>query len=52
MTVSDTLKELPENDAWSAFQASLSLFTEDFLSEGREEIANQEREEFEVKLIE
>ena len=51
MTASDTLKELPENDAWSAFQASLSLFTEDFFAEGRND-EEQEREEFEVTLIE
>ena len=34
---------MPKNDAWAAFQASLSLFTEDFFAEGRND-EEQERE--------
>ena len=35
---------MPKNDAWAAFEASLSLFTEDFFSDGREQV-EQERED-------
>lgn len=35
---------MPKDDEWAGFVAGLSLFTDDFMCNGREEIGLQERE--------
>ena len=35
---------MPKDDEWAGFVAGLSLFTDDFMCNGREDIDHQERE--------
>ena len=35
---------MPKDDEWAGFVAGLSLFTDDFMCNGREVIDHQERE--------
>ena len=36
---------MPKENKWSGFISSLELFSEDFMSNGREQIPSQERED-------
>ena len=42
--VGDAVILLPKENKWSGFLSSLDLFSDDFMSEGREQPAMQERE--------
>ncbi len=42
--VGDAVILLPKENKWSGFLSSLNLFSDDFMSEGREQPAMQERE--------
>ena len=42
--VGDAVILLPKEHRWSGFLSSLDLFSDDFMSEGREQPAMQERE--------
>ena len=39
---------MPKDDEWAGFVAGLSLFTDDFMCNGREDIDHQERESFDI----
>ena len=42
--VGDIVILMPKENKWSAFLNSLELFSDDFMSDGREQLAVQERE--------
>lgn len=42
--IGDVVFLMPKDNKWAGFLSSLNLFTEDFLSDGREQPAVQERE--------
>lgn len=42
--VGDIVMLMPKNDQWAGFVSGLSLFTEDFMPNGREDQGVQERE--------
>lgn len=42
--VGDIVILIPKDNKWSGFLSSLELFTDDFMSDGREQPAMQERE--------
>ncbi|WP_310602442.1 type II toxin-antitoxin system antitoxin VapB [Anaerosporobacter sp.] len=42
--IGDVVILIPKENKWTGFLSSLSLFTEDFMAEGREQPAVQERE--------
>jgi len=44
--IGDSLILQPKNDPWMSLRKSLSLFTDDFFANGREQPSIQEREDF------
>ena len=43
--IGDVVLLMPKGDKWSGFLSALNLFSDDFMEEGRGEMAGQEREE-------
>ncbi len=42
--IGDVVMLMPKENKWSGFLNSLNLFSEDFMNDGREKAAEQERE--------
>lgn len=43
--IGDVVMLMPKENKWSGFLNSLNLFSEDFMNDGRDQTAAQEREE-------
>ena len=44
--IGDVVMLMPKENKWTGFLSSLSLFSEDFMTDGREQLTEQERETF------
>ena len=43
--IGDIVLLMPKTDKWSSFMKAIDMFSEDFMSDGRDDETKQEREE-------